>query len=293
MKKLLIGLMAIVSIALFSCKKENSAIISSEEEAIISNDAAAEAVIESTDYEVDLYSGSTGSISIASSMLKSQNDGLFGGRYLFGQAPDVTIVKTDGGFPITITLNYGTGTELSNGSIIKGSIAIVVSAAPRTVGAVRTITFNDFYVDSINIAGTRTNTFILGDGNIPTCTIVGDITITFPDGTSLERETEKTRAFIEGYDTPADFSDDKFQITGYTNSVSSEGFTFSATITEPLIRLGSCRFIVEGVVSLAKNDETFSELNYGDGTCDNLATISKNGETKQITLGKRYRIRNI
>jgi hypothetical protein len=292
MKKLFLGFVAILSIAFFSCNKDKANLISSEDEAIVSNDAAIEAVVESADYEVDLYSGSTESISIAGSLLKSSNDLPFGGRYHLGQAPNVTVEWTNGSYPVTITLNYGDGVELANGSVIKGSIVIVVSAAPRTNGAVRTVTFNNFYIDSINIAGTRTITFTTDLGNIPTCSIVGDITITFEDGTTIERNTEKTRAFIEGYNTPGDYSDDKFQITGFTNSVSSEGYTFSATIVEPLIRLGTCRYIVQGVVSLSKNDGVFAELNYGDGTCDDIATITKNGETRQITLGKRHRIRN-
>jgi hypothetical protein len=198
----------------------------------------------------------------------------------------------DGSFPVTITLDYGDSTVLMNGTVLSGTIVIVISAPPRTDGATRTVTFNDFYIDSINIAGTRTMTFSHVEGGGITNNLVGDIVVTFPDGTSIERHTEKTMTFVEGFDTFGDFSDDKFMITGFTNSVSSEGFTFSAVIVEPLIRLGTCRFIVQGVVQMSKNDEVMAELNYGDGTCDDVATITKNGETKQITIGRRHRIRN-
>lgn len=291
MKKLFLGLVVLSTMMLFSCNKEDNGIFSNEDEAIASNDAAAESAIESSDYEVDLFTGSEESIN-GSSSLKSTDESLFGGRYHFGKTPLITIETTDGGFPKTITVNYGDGVELTNGTTISGSIVIVVSAKPRSNGAVRTVTYNNFYIDSVNIAGNRTWTFSISDQNGVVNTCVGEIVITFPDGTYINREIEKTRTFIAGFDTPIDFSDDIIHIEGFTNSVSSEGFTFSSTIIEPLVRTGECRFIVQGIVSMSKNDAAFAELDYGDGTCDDVATITKDGEVRQITLGKRHRIRN-
>ena len=68
-----------------------------------------------------------------------------------GLPPVITIEKTDGGFPITITLDYGDGTELLNGRIISGTITIVVSAPPRTDGATRTVT----RITSYNVCYTK------------------------------------------------------------------------------------------------------------------------------------------
>jgi len=292
MKKLFLGLAAILSLTLLSCNKDDSGLISSEDEAIIANDAAAEAITETADYEIELFSGSDASVEIGDNSLKSLVACPFGGRYVVGQCPIVTIERTDGGYPITKTLDYTDTVELVNGMLISGKIIIVISAPPRTDGATRTVTFENFYIDDVKISGTRVITFHSGEGTGISATVEGDIMITFSDGTYIERTTEKLREFYEGYDTPYDISDDKFRITGFTNSVSSEGFTFSAVITEPIIRLGTCRFAVQGIVQMFKNDELRLELNFGDGTCDDVATISRNGETKQITLGRRFRIRN-
>ncbi len=125
----------------------------------------------------------------------------------------------------------------------------MISAPPRTDGATRAVTFNNFYIDSNNIAGTKTMTFSFGEGTGIIWNVVGSFVITFSDGTYIERETEKTREFVAGYDTPGDFSDDIFNITGFTNSVSSEGYTFSRLTITPLVRLGTCRYIVEGYCS--------------------------------------------
>jgi hypothetical protein len=293
MKKLFFSLLALSTIILFSCNKEDGAsLISSEEEAIVLNDAATETVMESADYEIDLFSGSTESINDAATGLKSTEQHPFWGRYRLGQAPTVILETTDGDFPKTITLDYGEGTELNNGTVISGQIIIVVSAPPRTDGATREVTFNDFYVDSVNIAGTRNISFSANDEEGITFTVVGDLVFTFTDGTYIERHAEKIRKLVEGYATFFDHSDDVLHITGYTSAVSSEGYSFSKTIIEPLVRLGTCRYIVSGIVVMEKNDEVFAELDFGDGTCDDIATIVKDGEERQITLGKRHRIRN-
>jgi hypothetical protein len=295
MKKLLLGLIVLSTIVLISCDKEENgatASLSSEEEAIVANDATIETVVESSDYEVDLYSGSTENINQLDSKLKSTDGWPFLGRYLIGFAPTVTVETTDGDFPKTITVDYGDSTVLHNGTVLSGVVTIVVTAPPRTDGAQKTVTYTNFYVDSINIAGSKVMTYSINEetGIIFSC--VGNIIVTFSDGTSITRESEKTKQFAEGYDTPGDYSDDVFEITGYVNSTSSEGYTFSATIQEPLIKLGTCRYIVQGIVEFSRNGEVFAELNYGNQTCDDIATITKDGEETQITLGKRHRIRN-
>lgn len=290
MKNLLFAMFAMISVVLFSCNKEDS-LISSQDEAIVSNDAAVEAIVETADYEVDLFTGSDANILLAGSTNKSTMDGPFWGRYKIGQRPIITIEGTKGSFPIIITIDYGSGVELVNGNMIKGKIVINITASPRTLGATRTVTFVDFYINEIKIEGTRTISFIAGLDGIG-FTIVGEMLITFPDGSTIERESEKTRLFVQGWQTPADLSDDKFQITGFASSVSSEGYSFSAIINEPLIRLGTCRFISEGVVVFSLNNKPIATLDYGNGTCDDLATITKNGETKVITLGKWRKINN-
>ena len=289
MKNILFSLIAVLSLFLFSCEKENAEIDSSIEDAIVLNDAAIEAALESSSYEVDLFTNSSSSIDATSGTTKSEDKGGFRGRYRFGKAPNVTVETTDGGFPKTITLNYGESTELQNGRIISGSIIIVVSDRPRTVGTTRNVSFSEFYVDSINIAGTRTITFDSNEDNNLTYTSVAAIVITLPDGVTYERNSEKVRTFVEGFDTAGEHADDIFNITGFVNTVCSEGYSFSRNIIEPLVKKGDCKFIVSGIVTISKNDVVIAELNYGDGECDDIAIVTKGGEEKQITLGKRYK----
>lgn len=292
MKKLFFSLLAVSTIILFSCNKDEvGSLISSEDVGIIMNDAATESVEETADYEIELFSGSTEMITEMSSTLKSTEEGPYRNRYRFGVPPSVTVEPNDGTFPKTITLDYGEGTELENGTVISGSIVIVVTAQPRTEGAERTVTFNQFYVDDVNISGTKTMTFTSSEES-KKVTCVGDLVLTFEDETYIERHSEKVRELAAGYETPRDHSDDEMHISGFVNSTSSEGYAFGRTIVTPLVKKGECRFIVQGVVTMHRNDEVVAELNYGDGACDDIATITKDGEERQITLRQRRKIRN-
>jgi len=57
-------------------------------------------------------------------------------------------------------------------------------------------------------------------------------------------------------------------------------------ITEPLIRLDNCDFIVSGVIEFYQNEAWVATIDYGEGTCDNIAIKYWDGGRKEIILGK-------
>jgi hypothetical protein len=59
---------------------------------------------------------------------------------------------------------------------------------------------------------------------------------------------------------------------------------------EPLLKKMSCRWIVSGTIEMQAG-ENLVILDYGDGECDNIATITVNGETTEITLPQHPRPR--
>ena len=58
---------------------------------------------------------------------------------------------------------------------------------------------------------------------------------------------------------------------------------FSRKITKPLLYDNSCDFIKSGTIVLTKNNNTII-TDYGDGTCDSVATVTTNGTTETIDL---------
>jgi len=286
MKKIILSVFVLALFTVFSCNQENNDFLSDEEEAMISNDAAVESVYESVNYETDFLTGSSENIAQIGGSNKVIG---FWGRYLLQVGPEIMVEPEGNIFPKTITVDYGDGIELINGRIISGIVQINVSAPPRTIGATRDITFKEFFVDSVNIDGNIVKTCIDSTELYTEFMAVSDLIFTFTDETYIDRHAERTTV-VEGFDTPYDYSDDIFTITGFAESESSEGVNFSRVVTDPLIKKATCRFIVRGVINFYKNGEIVAELDYGNGECDDIATITKNGETRQITLGKRRRI---
>ena len=290
MKKGILFIAALSIAFLFGCEEDQTSnkFLTEEEEAVIMEDAASDNVIEAMDYEVDYYSSSRETIEGINEGNKKSSQWIRW-RYADGVGPAVTVDPIGTAFPKTITIDYGDGIELVNGRIISGEIIIEISDRPLKDGATREITYQNFYVDSVHIEGVATRTFAGTRDTERVFNNVSDLTITFPDSTVIYRNSERTRTLVDGFETLFRHSDDAIMIEGFVDYETSNGKTFSKNITNPLIKTGACRFITEGTVSFTLNGENFAELDYGDGTCDDVATITKDGETRQITIGRRLK----
>ena len=194
----------------------------------------------------------------------------------------ITIVLTQN--MKTVTIDFGEGCELRNGNFVSGKIILEYEKDPEAATKMISYSFEDFYFNRKNVAGggsilrERSNE----NGN-PQSTKTFDITVTWPDETFASKVGVRVREWIEGYGTPA-WGDNVFLITGNGTFTKKDGTVFSAEVVEPLRRELACKFLVSGIVNLSKNRNT-AVLNYGDGTCDDLATISINGgEEREIHL---------
>ena len=58
-------------------------------------------------------------------------------------------------------------------------------------------------------------------------------------------------------------------------------------ITKPLVRIDGCDFIVEGTIEFHKDDMVVAIVDFGDGTCDNIATKTIDGVTEEFILKKK------
>jgi len=176
----------------------------------------------------------------------------------------------------TVTLDFGDGCELRNGNFVSGKIIFEYERDPEAATKMISYTFENFYFNRKNIAGggsilrERSNE----NGNHQS-TKTFDITVTWPDGSFASKVGVRVREWIEGQGTPA-WGDNVFLITGNGTFTKKNGTVLSAEIVEPLRRELACKFLVSGIVNLTKN-ENKGVLNYGDGACDDLATISING----------------
>ncbi|AUP79627.1 hypothetical protein [Flavivirga eckloniae] len=187
---------------------------------------------------------------------------------------------------ITITVSFPENCIDRNGDVISGTITIVksISDTDRT----RTATFTDFTINGHVINGTKTHEFTAAnnDGN-PQISGSVDISVETDEGTVTKVGTRLV-VITSGGDTHT-HADDEKTITGSHTFTDAEGNTRSVEITTPLVKPAACKYIVEGVKTYTKNGET-SSLDYGDGTCDNVGTLTEaDGTVTEIELKRKRR----
>lgn len=194
---------------------------------------------------------------------------------------------TDEFWPRSWMVDYGTeNCEGHNGKMIRGVVNVSLTDFWKVDGSLRTITYQDFYVDDIQLEGVKTieNTGLNDLGNMTWARKMTDGKLTYTDGTSTTWNNERYSELIEGGDTRL-FKDDVYAVTGGGNGV-KEGVIFSVEITSPLKYISGCRFPVSGemIVKIEGSEDTV--INYGDGECDKLATKTVGDEVTEIVLSK-------
>lgn len=63
---------------------------------------------------------------------------------------------------------------------------------------------------------------------------------------------------------------------------------WTKVITHPLVKTADCKYIVAGTIEFIQGDKLIATVDFGDGTCDDLATKTVDGQTKEFSLKKEY-----
>jgi hypothetical protein len=195
---------------------------------------------------------------------------------------------------IQLTANSWTRTltfdncELPNGNVLDGTIIVSGSLNFDTPSHTISYSFVDFYHNDILVEGNRTVVRSIQSTTVqaaphPVANMSIDMHLTFPNGNQYHRVGNRIREMIEGFGTPALWADNVFSISGNWTTTFPAG-TRTSTITTPLRAEAGCPHIVSGVITTVRNNNT-GTLDYGNGDCDNQATLTVNGNTTTITLG--------
>ncbi|TAH02880.1 MAG: hypothetical protein EAZ15_04445 [Sphingobacteriales bacterium] len=201
-------------------------------------------------------------------------------------SPVITIVSSNGGWPKTVTFDFGVGTT-KNDITRKGKIIAVYTDRFKAEDATVTITFNDYYVNDTKIEGTKTITNLGKNaaGNYTFSVVVSKSKINDKRGT-FTYEANRMIEWTNGEGTPLNIFDDEFSITGSSTGTNSKGITFTTNITSPLIKKNNWPYLVAGVIEIKPGDRLLRILNYGNGDLDAKATLTIGGITKEIWLRK-------
>lgn len=302
MKKLssisrLLTLIVAASLIFSSCKKEYSDTLTAKEE----EEAANEASISETETEFafnDVFDNVMG----VNAEVGIGGVGVFGRIMTNGRLlqPDsircftVTVTPQPTGFPKTVVIDFGNGCN-SQGVNRSGKIITVYTGRLIHPGSSATTTFENYKINGLSITGTHviTNTTATVSGsNLRQFTVeVTNAKIIRPNGTYIQWDSKRVSTQVEGNGTllPAD---DIFSIRGSAKGkvkTLDHLFQWNSEITEPLVKKFICHWISKGIIkvtreTLSANSPWVSVLNYGNGDCDNKATITINGNTRQISL---------
>ena len=199
--------------------------------------------------------------------------------------PCVTINTTLTNTTWTRTINFGTTgcAMMPNGAVLRGVIIISGSLNYTQQNYVISYSFDNFYHNEVLVQGNRTVTRSLQSSTYLAVihpVSVMDMNMTFTVlGEVYTRVGSRTRECIEGFDTRPILSDNIYVVTGSWATTFPNGNLHTNTISniEPLrIRMNCDYRIVKGIVNITRPNHT-AILDYGSGTCDNIATISIDG----------------
>lgn len=195
-------------------------------------------------------------------------------------------------FPATTVIDFGLGCVGPDGRNRSGQITINYTGRYRTPGTVITVTLQNYTVDGRQVEGSKTitNTGLNNAGNLVYAVVLSNGQVTFPDGSVRTFSGNWNREWVAGQNTSyatdglSGILDDVWQITGSATGTRRNGQSYTASTLTPLRRETDCRHFVSGTIEITPSGRAARVLDYGNGSCDNVATITVNGNTRTITL---------
>lgn len=200
----------------------------------------------------------------------------------------VTIHENENGdfWPRSWTLDYGTeNCECFLENTKRGKIHVSLSDWWKNEGSLREITFEDFYLNDNKMEGVKTilNNGLNEDGNLSFTKKITDAKLIYTDGSEISWNCEKISEQVEGGETLL-FMDDAWSVTGSGTGINLDEKTFTVKITSSLIYKNGCFYPVSGIVEIDTEGEELKIIDYGEGECDKIATVTIAGVSETIDL---------
>jgi len=298
--RLLAILVLTLTVVFFGCKKESSKISPQENEQFAQATSESDAEAESTFDDVfDNVIGVNTEVGIGGTGLFGQPNRQPGEEIISGAngvdtipaclTITVTHLNAPAIFPVKIVLDFGSGCTGRDGRLRKGKIITVYTGRLIVPGSVAETTFDGYYVNGIHVEGSHRVENKSTSNNLIFEIKVNEGKLTKPNGNYTQWNSVKTITQIEGNGTPFYPLDDIFSVKGESNGTVKRDSVFyqwaARTLPDnPLIKKWTCRWIVKGKIAMRRSNSDVAILDYGNGDCDNKATITVNGVTYEITL---------
>lgn len=213
---------------------------------------------------------------------------LKGGENPLGTCAEITKDTTTNPDIKRMIINFGGGKCLGyDGRYRSGRLIVDYSHKLKMTdpGYYHKITFDLYVVDGQKLGGHRQvwNKGKNAAGNM-TYEIASVDTIYLSDNSGkVTGASERMREWYMGAAT-AQTSDDVYRLTGIGNFTRPNKEKYYIEIAEPLVDALSCNWINDGVINIYPESATQRVLDFGDGQCENDATINVNGVTRTVLI---------
>jgi hypothetical protein len=254
-----------------SCNKEKLDAISGDKIVTMQDDAQANDLSDDIDNEADDVVNGNSNLKSAAADTTSLS-----GRVV------VWTTNNDGTKTAVITYTNFQNPLAKNERVKNGVVTIVVTGKRSDNTYKRVVTFTNFTINGVKIEGTKTIEKVSDFVYKITLT---DGKLTFTDNTFITCNLERTRTLVEGNSTPLYIWDDAYTFVTTASGVNRNGVQYTKQTTVPVKIYTAYRFPVSGSFTITAGNNVFT-LDYGDGTLDNLAMVTLNGFSKEITLRK-------
>lgn len=189
--------------------------------------------------------------------------------------------------PYTLTIDFGqTSCLCDDGKYRRGKIFVHFNGGYWTPGTVITYTFENYFINENQLLGTKTVTN-MGRNSLQHLwwqTVVNGSVVFAGNAGTFTWNSNREHEWSEGEATPALWWDDVYLVTGSASGVNTNGKTYTITIVSPLRKKLNCEWLQSGTLNIQVQDLPLVVFDYGNGTCDALATATVNGQVYTVTL---------
>ena len=196
-----------------------------------------------------------------------------------------TITVEESSFPKIFIVDFGTSGCTDNQITRKGKLIITLSSPVITTGSKMTVQRVDYSINGLKLEGTIEYTNTTTVETIPQWTkkvINGKLTDLA--GRVFTNSGIHTINQSAGFDTPYVLTDNIYEMTEGTHTVTSEKGTLTLTVQETLVKKYSCNFISEGKLKV-QGGALNGVIDYGNNGCDSKYTYThENGSVFSLNM---------
>ncbi|WP_143304555.1 hypothetical protein [Chitinophaga vietnamensis] len=188
-------------------------------------------------------------------------------------------------WPKTVTIDFGTSCSDNMGTIRSGKLVATFSAPLFAPNSSVKVVLNNYKVNGIPVEGTVTfsNVSYKSPNGIQYTTAVNGGLVKLNDSTTVAYTSIKNVKQIAGGATPLNPSDDVFSVDGTATITYKDSSVANISTPTPLEKAFSCKWISKGVLKIEYN-KVIATIDYGNGTCDSIATIKIGDKQKDIVI---------